>query len=560
MSKEKKILESRRHIEAKKETHREKVKRKKEELAKSGDRKEFAREEEKGTIQEIPQKSAEKIIISSSIEVDSTASVTEVEKACLKIPQLNLAKFTLNTISDLNTTILIESKAEKKLLIPQYRLERFESITAVSNFDMEFSMTVEKQANLRIPMYVLAKFSQIKPYKKFLIDKPIQQFIVDYSKTEKISDQITEISVQIQESRPKITSEEKIKEEVAEPASESEEYELLEGINFIEFLLGKGSNKILGGKPLCIIVERHPDKYEYVVATMCREVYREREGGYPQPIPVRVVEDVEFEFKAEISDQIIIVEEAKYSEILKKVISKFPFSSLGFLILVTDKPEELEMEIRKNIPEAGEYILKIEPVKIDEELKIKMVELISGSKLVMSYSFGEDFMNATQRFNDKLKEYLDFSKAPKELRVMWHKLMAKSPDTSEQASDEHSAMKSFVWQYLWEKHKRIPRLEDEKGVDVSISNEYYEIETFYGCGNPIAKLSEKMEKFTQNDNVFFVLRNMSILMHLKELISFKKTWKDLRYNVEILGINFDKKSLIPIEEIKKTIRAREQSV
>ena len=333
---------------------------------------------------------------------------------------------------------------------------------------------------------------------------------------------------------------------------ESKEYE--EITDFIELLLGKGSSKILSGKPLCIIVERHPDKYEYIVATICREVYREKRGGYLQPIIVKTVEDVEFEFKADVSDQIIIIENAKYSESLRKVIMKLPFSSLGFLILVTDNPEELDMMIRKNIPEAEEYILKVEPVKIDKKLKINIVEFISGSQLLKSYSFGEDFMKATQKFNDQLERFLDFNKAPKELKVMWHRLMTKSPDSSEQASEEHSAMKSFVWQYLWKKYKKAPKLEDEMGVDVSIDGKNYEIETFYGCGDPKAKLTEKMEKkFTRNDDVFFVLRNISILIHLRDLITFKRTWKSLKYNVDILGIDFNSGELIPIEKFIKGV-------
>ncbi len=516
----------------------------------------------------IPQISIKLFSVKPPTELDTTVNIVKTvktEEKSLKIPQLNLAKFTLSKITNLDTSILIERKADEKLLIPQLRLERFKPITAISNLDTELSITVEKQSSLKIPKLVLTKFRPIKPYERFLTDKPvqIQQPMVDYSKTKGISDQseeYREVSVQIQES--KITPEERIKEIVestAESSSESEGYELLEEIDFIEFLLGKGSGKILSGKPLCIIVERHPDKYEYVVATICREVYREKKGGYPHPIPVKTVDEIEFEFKADVSDQIIIVENAKYSESLRKAILKFPFSSLGFLILVTDKPEELEMEIRKNIPKAEEYILRVEPVKIDEKLKISVVEFISGSQLLKSYSFGEDFIKATQMFNDQLEKYLDFSKAPNELKVMWHKLMAKSPESSEHASFEHSAMKSFVWQYLWKIYKKVPRLEDERGVDVSIDNENYEIETFYGCGDPIAKLTEKMEKFTQNDKIFFVLRNISILMHLKELISFKKTWKDLGYNIEILGIDFKRNDLIPIDEIITLLKNKNKS-
>jgi len=485
----------------------------------------------------IPQMSIKPFSIKPLTELDTTINIVKTKDEPLKIPQLNLAKFTLNKITNLDMAILIEREDDRELAIPQLRLKTFNLISKYSNLDTKFEITVEQQS-IKIPQLLLMKFKPIQPYERFLIDKPVQ--------------------IQQPESHPRVTPEERIKEIVestAESSSESEEYELLEEIDFIEFLLGKGSGKILSGKPLCIIVERHPDEYEYIVATICREVYREKMGGYPQPIPVKTVDEIEFEFKADISDQIIIVENAKYSESLRKAILKFPFSSLGFLILVTDKPEELEMEIRKNIPKAEEYILRVEPVKIDEKLKIGIVEFISGLQLLKSYSFGEDFIKATQMFNDQLERYLDFSKAPNELKVMWHKLKAKSPESSEQASEEHSAMKSFVWQYLYKKYKKIPKLEDERGVDVSINNENYEVETFYGCGDPIAKLTEKMEKFTQNDKVFFVLRNISILIHLKELISFKKTWKDLGYKVEILGIDFNRKDLISINEAQSLLKS-----
>ena len=513
-------------------------------------------------ILQIPQISIKQFSVKPLTELDTNVSIVKTKEEPLKIPKLTLAKFNLSKITNLDTAILIKRETDEKLSIPQLRLKTFKPISKYSHLDTEFEITVEQQS-IKIPQLLLTRFKQIRPYERFLIDKPVQ--------------------IQQPESHPKVTPEEKIKEEIAESiaessselniheflstnestirstksvelgATKSKEYEL-EEIDFIEFLLGKGSGKILSGKPLCIIVERHPDKYEYIVATICREVYREKKGGYPHPIPVKTVDEIEFEFKADISDQIIIVENAKYSENLRKAILKFPFSSLGFLILVTDKPEELEMEIRKNIPKAEEYILKIEPVKIDEKLKSDIVEFISGSQLLKSYSFGEDFIKATQMFNDQLEKYLDFSKAPNELRVMWHKLMAKSPVSSEQASEEHSPVKSFIWQYLWKKYKKIPKLEDERGVDVSIDNENYEIETFYGCGDPIAKLTEKMGKFTQNDKIFFVLRNISILMHLKELISFKKTWNDLGYSVEIVGIDFRRNDLISINKILSLLK------
>jgi len=450
--------------------------------------------------------------------------------------------------------VKVEQKYYVKPLIVQQVLIRKPFEIRLKALDKTLPSTRSDKISPKIPKTILLTSPSIrlKELKKELHSKEreINILIPKSIKLDKVELKLRALNTSIE--TPKS---EEIVESTVESSNESEKHELLEEIDFIEFLLGKGSSKILSGKPLCIIVERHPDKYEYIVATICREVYREKKGTYPQPIPVKTVGDIEFEFKADISDQIIIVENAKYSENLRKVILKFPFSSLGFLILVTDKPEELEMEIRKNIPKAEEYVLRVEPVKIDEKLKISIVEFISGSQLLKSYSFGEDFIKATQMFNDQLERYLDFSKAPNELKVMWHKLMAKSPESSEQASEEHSAMKSFVWQYIWKKHKKIPRLEGERGVDVSIDDENYEIETFYGCGDPIAKLTEKMEKFTQNDKIFFVLRNISILIHLKELISFKKTWKDLGYNVEILGIDLKRKDLIPINKVSSLLKS-----
>jgi hypothetical protein len=43
-------------------------------------------------------------------------------------------------------------------------------------------------------------------------------------------------------------------------------------------------------------------------------------------------------------------------------------------------------------------------------------------------------------------------------------------------------------------------------------------------------------------------------MHLKELISFKKTWKDLGYNVELFGIDFKRKDLIKIDDVIRMLK------
>ena len=62
-----------------------------------------------------------------------------------------------------------------------------------------------------------------------------------------------------------------------------------------------------------------------------------------------------------------------------------------------------------------------------------------------------------------------------------------------------------------------------------------------------------MEKFTQSNKISFVLRNVSILIHLKDLMSFKRAWRDSGYDVKILGIALSG-SPISIDNVVKMFR------
>lgn len=338
--------------------------------------------------------------------------------------------------------------------------------------------------------------------------------------------------------------------ETQEPKSDG----MVPDFDFIEFLLGGGSASIFSGKPLCLLVEKHKRKSEYLIATVCREIYREIKGGYPQPIPMNSVKDWELKYRTEISNQIVVIRDAEYSEELEKALSKFPMSDIGFLILVCDNIEELEEEIGRNIPTVRDYITRIEPLQLSKGVEDKIIKFVSGSQL-LKHSFGEDFMNAAKRFDELLKEkYLVYSKAPEELRLNWRRVFAKSPESSDAASKEHSAMKAFTWIYAKRRHEHIPTLEDSRGVDVSIRDENYEIESFYGCEEPIAKLMEKVEKFSKGEKVFFVLRNISIIMHFRDLAIFRNTMRKRGYDVEIFGIDFEKEKLIPLNEFVQTLK------
>ena len=169
-------------------------------------------------------------------------------------------------------------------------------------------------------------------------------------------------------------------------------------------------------------------------------------------------------------------------------------------------------------------------------------------------SFGEEFKRSVEIFDEELRKYLNYEKAPLELKRDWDRLMACSPESEKEASEEHSAMKAFVWLYEWEKHgkREIPELETEdRGTDVRIGEKNYEVETLFGVGDVISKLTSKIKKYSRGEKVYFVFRNLDILRNLKSLSSFKRDWEKAGYNVECCGFDFAAGELVPLEAFVK---------
>ncbi len=149
---------------------------------------------------------------------------------------------------------------------------------------------------------------------------------------------------------------------------------------------------------------------------------------------------------------------------------------------------------------------------------------------------------------------------PSELRKNRNRLTKCSPDDYAQASDVHSAMKAFVWMYEWKKSgkRKNPELEKEdKGVDVKIEGRNYEIETFFGVGDVMSKLTDKIKKYGKGEKVYFVLRNLDILRNLSLFSIFRRDWRKEGYDVEFFGLDLDKERLVPLKEFTKILKSQE---
>ena len=366
----------------------------------------------------------------------------------------------------------------------------------------------------------------------------------------------------------------RVEEGVTQDRAEEVSAGLEEVLDFLDFM-GEGASRIFEGKPLCIILPKREESWEHLVATVCREAYREKRGGLPEPLFRESLEELKFEFEPRVEGEIVVVEGVKLGDeeqqLLRRALSGFFSKGLGYLILVSEDPGELAAWIKQEVPSVRPHLLELYP-EMSEEQKRKVLSFVSGRlratpeeqraaeagiAVEEQVSFGEAFMEAVQGFDRELAKFLDFSEAPEQLRKLRDKLVASAPDRGEVASDEHSAMKAFVWLYAWREHRGrvVPELEDERGVDVRVLDENYEVETFYGVGDPMAKLVEKMEKFGRGEKVYFVLRNVSILLHLRDLLTFRKDWRDEGYDVEIFGLDLEAKELVPLDRVVSYLRS-----
>lgn len=328
------------------------------------------------------------------------------------------------------------------------------------------------------------------------------------------------------------------------PAGEYAELNF-EEFDFLENLLGdECANFVRGGKG-CIII---PSGYglEDMVASICRDIYRERKGGLPTPYQKGKIEDLELEPEHPIEGGVAVIEKASYSEDLIKLLKGFYSISHGYLILVSENPEDLKEKIEEERTAApltyfGPSILSKETSSIEK--------------------VGTYFKEQSENFDRRMiNEYLNYGRAPLELKYQWSELMSRRPieegDECEDASEIHSGMKGFLWIYEWRKSGIPPKLEypiNKRSVDVHVKGKNYEVETFYGVGDPLAKLTHKIRDYPSSD-IRFVLKPTSILLHLRDLMSFKSHWRKRGKNVEIFGIDVKKKDLVPIEEIVRKMR------
>jgi len=361
--------------------------------------------------------------------------------------------------------------------------------------------------------------------------------------------------------------------------------EKLEFGDFIRLILGIESDVLSQDRPLCIIVRKDEYEIHKAIAVLLRDLYRERVGGLPTPIWINNIRELKEYWNSLVKERIIVVERADIDEEdnklqeLFQILEMFFSQSLGALVLVMKNPEKLKQELCRLLS-LSDQIIEVDQDRIinlktyNPELLEQLLKLIRGKPSIEPdirlKSIGEAIRTAIEQFDKELiKLYLNPIKALKhypELAREWDKVWASSPELTKLASRIHSAIKALIWIYEWRKNDGRVEIElesDDWDLKIIQLQLVYEIETLYGAGDVLAKLSSKMRKFIDklgyNWKIVFVLRNVDILRHLRLLHSFVEFWRKQGCEVEVKGIDLEKGELIDLDKFVQLMKAISQT-
>jgi hypothetical protein len=358
--------------------------------------------------------------------------------------------------------------------------------------------------------------------------------------------------------------------------------------DFLRFIFGNDGGKIRARGPKIILFkDLEDDSYISFLENICVRIYREREGGEPRAVKILKIDDMnkrEIEKWLEAGGKIFTIDlerndipdETHLWERLEETYSE----RLGFIIFHVRSRERFNTLVNLlreiNLKAQGRLnIVKLEARKLLKEVRRKVIELVSGMLApeeihaamevdgVPTISTFDYMINIALFNEDSL-----FNRVLENIKMEEGGLFKESTKPAEEESSLHFNIKVFLVRYLThilrEKGEKLHtreeimrRIETEKELgpeviaDVVIGNEVYEVETLFGAGEePDMKINRTIDKYDrmQIDKVNIVMDNLGFLLHLKDLLSKKKHFKDKRFKIEFYTLDLKNKRLISLED------------
>jgi len=516
------------------------------------------------------------------IEIDSEIPKITKEEAKITIPVVELEKPSIELKRiELDCTLPKIIPEERRLEVPLIRLEKPKKVICIiTTFDERPPQVKVTKRMLKIPIY--------RP------SKPVIREIIS-SFDSRLDAQILNLIIKRKEKK---VIEEGQTAEVISPAGESSgggkeeemEYDILKHI------FGISKNSLFSGNPKFVYVAN--EEFLGAVRYICWRIYREIKGGKAEP---KIISNASKEiFKREIENWMkaenrVFSVEFKKDEKLDK----------DFWESVADRMEELFGQDIGFIV-VNQKILFIPKHHIVDLLEIEIPNnLLAEKKLqakLCSIMWG--FINPDLLLEETKKNFLGQSKFDYIFEVARKNFERKIKSIGEpyvsitkrhrglnESDDMHYPIKVFVVKYIADtlglkgirdvdKMRDIIHTEetfnrDKFGMDETtypdiyvdsnaqhFADEVFEAETLFGEGEySLKKIDETIEKYEKISNppkrVNIVLENLTLLIHLKDIVEKKKIHEKLnrKFELEFWTLDIQNNKLLSLEEVVRKIKS-----
>ena len=550
--------------------------------------------------QEVPTSATEEERISESIDHDE---IDQAQEILVSIPEINEAIKDIELPAPRKESPTQIEKPDIVVSIPSISLPEI-SLKLKSHKPIAkqpISEHVVKQPSVKVPEIIISMSTN---YSKPRYEE-VREIITTHPEIEVPDIKLVITGVMTQERVKKIMAEAP-KTEIPIDKDELKDFASINNFRKIVFPECQELIRTFSDRPICIILSKRPfDSHVYMLALICRELYRIRKGGKPIPRWLSKESTDEIEEFLEVGNRLFIIDDSEYemlpdfserksegekktkghegrvreSKLLDRLHELFS-QDYGFIIFNVKEllSHQLYEEIKKRVNYCIPKLIFIKFKGLHPYVKERIASMSWGFVDTNGKTFDELFGNAEKNYYNELETiYNDI-----ELRD-WVK---QDPD----ASFEHEALKILTVMALARKlgakskddiinmlkgnrirteceikkdNKKNGNSNGGKGiadicVDMEGYKEYVEIETFYGVGDPISKLKQTLSKYKglkPGNRVSIVVQGLHMLLYLRDLISLKNIYRR-EHGIEVDFYTIDVKTprLISMKEVIKILK------
>jgi len=358
--------------------------------------------------------------------------------------------------------------------------------------------------------------------------------------------------------------------------------------------IGGAARWLSADRPVCVVVpKRAGDSWIYAVALICRELLRVAKGGRPEPrwiseLSEGLKQDVEERLWAEgtvlvvndpdgkllplFSKKVLSAEEVYGRlklEMLADRLSEVFSQGAGFIVLHVSEgaARELYESLEKTLGSRGLPVVLHEPPELGQQAKQKLAEACWGFVEARGSTFDELFGSAERSFYAELaaQYYENVELAPfagfYEGEGFEHrslKLLALRALAAEAGARGKAQALELLGDGLVQAEKKLRGWRVDAYARLPDRDVYVEVETLYGAGDPVAKLTRTLSKFvgslTRASEVRIVLLGLHALMYYDVLLRLREVYsKWLGVSADFYVPDVRRSRLVPLDELLSTL-------